>query len=64
MSAAIGGIIGCGLLTILVLIIAVIVNFQPLTGSNSSQQTTPGPVPTLDPTSDAARDSLLGQNGE
>jgi hypothetical protein len=64
MSAAIGGIIGCGLLTILVLIIAVVVNFQTVTGDSQSSQTTPGPVPTLDPTSDAARDSLLGQNGE
>lgn len=66
MSAAIGGVIGCGLLTLLVVIIALVVNFQPVSGA------TPTLVPdnnadiigTLDPTSDAARQSLLGRGGD
>jgi len=62
MSAAIGGIIGCGLLTLLVLVIALAINFQPAAGATPTFAPTeqPGIVSTLDPTSDAARRSLLG----
>ena len=62
MSAAIGGIIGCGLLTLLVLIIAFIINLQSpeTSAASSSEARDQGVVLTLDPTSEAAREALLG----
>lgn len=62
MSAAIGGVIGCGLLTLLVLIIALAINFKPVSGATPTLVPTkqPGILLTLDPTSEAARRSLLG----
>ncbi|MBZ0298931.1 MAG: hypothetical protein K8J31_04275, partial [Anaerolineae bacterium] len=67
MSAAIGGIIGCGLLTLLVIIIALVISSQSQSSGAASQsslgrdqgivQTTPS---NLDPTSEAARRALLG----
>ena len=65
MSAAIGGVIGCGLLTLLVLIIALVINFQPASGATPTvgPADQSGIVLTLDPTSDAARRSLLGTPG-
>ncbi len=70
MSAAIGGIIGCGLLTLLVLILAVVIsNTQSADASpnvwppDDRSITTRAPS-NLDPTSEAARRSLLGIDEE
>ena len=65
MSAAVGALIGCGLLTMLVIIIAVIIsNTQPGSAPTPTLDNAPAQVETvpaaLDPTSDAARRSLLG----
>lgn len=67
MSAAIGGIIGCGLLTILVILIALALNANaPTNGAalrspEARDQSVNTSVPSqLDPTSEAARRALLG----
>lgn len=67
MSAAIGGIIGCGLLTLLVIIIALVVSStttsanSPSSAPSARDQGVSLTVPaSLDPTSDAARRALLG----
>lgn len=70
MSAAIGGIIGCGLLTLLVIILALVLSGNgQLNGAASNaeepqiRQTWSAPSqPDLDATSEAARRSLLGQD--
>ncbi len=71
MSAAVGGLIGCGLLTALVIIILIVISsmtgggpftpptrtpIPPQTGETSSQGSF---APTLDATSSAAREALL-----
>jgi serine/threonine protein kinase len=61
MSAAIGGVIGCGLLTLLVIILAIVLSGNPTTANNSRQSGDSQNIPTrLDPTSEAARRALLG----
>ncbi|MBZ0297697.1 MAG: serine/threonine protein kinase [Anaerolineae bacterium] len=73
MSAAVGGLLGCGLLTIIVIILALIISSsQPPAGTNlqpTSDQSSVAPaqeeavsdgVSTLDPASEAARSRLLG----
>ncbi len=65
MSAAVGAIIGCGLLTALVIILVVVSsNTPPPTSQDASLTTTPAVQETipaaLDPTSEAARNALLG----
>lgn len=74
MNAALGGIIGCGLLTLLVIILAlVIAALDPAGGAAAVENASTeipliefhpdnGLVPTLDPVSEAARNSLLGTN--
>jgi tRNA A-37 threonylcarbamoyl transferase component Bud32 len=78
MNAALGGIIGCGLLALLVAILAVIIAAFDPAGTASAVNNVPtqvplieyhpdnGLVPTLDPVSDAARNALLGNgnNGD
>jgi tRNA A-37 threonylcarbamoyl transferase component Bud32 len=66
MSAAIGGIIGCGLLTLLVILLALMLNGSPTAAntnrqSRDSNQNAPS---NLDPTSEAARRALLGYEAE
>ncbi len=71
-SAALGGLIGCGLLALVVLIVTVIVSSinQRANGTPTAQVQGPstidgsgddpsGIIPTLDPTSAAARDNLI-----
>ena len=75
MSAAVGGLIGCGLLTIIVILAALLISsVQAVSGANLSVSPTaevaPGrtenmgilatPPPQLDPASEAARNRLLG----
>lgn len=74
MSAAVGGLVGCGLLTIIVIILALLISStQPTSGANMQPTTeqvrdTPAQaepaldsgVATLDPASEAARSRLLG----
>ncbi|MBI1281889.1 MAG: protein kinase [Anaerolineaceae bacterium] len=71
-SAALGGLIGCGLLALVVLIITIIISninqparvspTAPVQGpstSDGSGEDQSGTIPTLDPTSAAARDNLI-----
>lgn len=75
MSAAVGGLIGCGLLTIIVILAALLISsVQAVSGANMAVSPTaevaPGraenmgilstPPPELDPASEAARNRLLG----
>ncbi len=67
MSAAVGGLIGCGLLTLIVVIAALVIgSLQAADAANSSAPsdltvyTGDSVIPTLDPTSEAARRGLLG----
>jgi serine/threonine protein kinase len=72
MSAAVGGLIGCGLLTIIVIIAAILISsVQAVSGAapglppaalptQAETMNTALPPPTLDPASEAARSRLLG----
>ncbi len=72
LSAAIGGVIGCGLLAVLVVIVVIVVNFLTSGGAGVSIQPTAiennptapvndsqNVIPTLDPTSEAGRATLV-----
>jgi serine/threonine-protein kinase len=65
MSAAIGGVIGCGLLTLLVILLALMLSGNPPTvGANPNAQLRDSAPAQLDPTSEAARRALLGYETE
>lgn len=68
MSAAIGGVIGCGLLTLLVILLALMLSGNPTAASSSRQSrdssVRPSAPAQLDPTSEAARRALLGYDTE
>ena len=65
MSAAIGGIIGCGLLTLLVILLALMLSGNPTAANGSRQSGDNQNAPSsLDPTSEAARRALLGYEAE
>jgi len=72
MSAALGGLIGCGLLALVILIVTIIISninqqsrasataqVQGPSTSDGSGEDQGGLIPTLDPTSAAARDNLI-----
>src|SRR5207253_1319368 len=70
-SAALGGLIGCGLLALVVLIVTLIISninqqartptvqVQGPSTADGSGEDQAGTIPTLDPTSAAARDNLI-----
>ncbi len=65
LSAALGGVIGCGLLTIIVIVIAIIISsMQNAPSSSSNSQRDQGVIdtrfPTLDPTSAAGYEQVTG----